>query len=140
MFRCTIFNHDYTFGTPTGQVATTPVRVTQVGTVLVKGPAPRQAAAQAYVRCVGRQRARLLRQQRQAPRHIAAQEANLGQIAASLRKTKSRIGECYQFDNLVEAWLIMVEPMPSVPCPTPSRSLSSRRKRLLHLLQSPSPN
>ena len=137
-YLCTIFS-DGTFGGGSadrpGDGPTLSVVATRIG---VSGRSLREAAARAYIRCVGRQRARLMRVKRKAPRRLAAQETNVRAIAASLRLTSGRHGTCYQLDNLVEVWYITVEP---VPTPAhPSRPPRSARSHLLRLLRSPSPN
>jgi hypothetical protein len=128
-FICTIYSQTQTFaGTkstadgdrdPDGALAK----------VVVSGASQRDAAARAYVECVGRQRARLLREKHNMPRRRAAQESNRKAIAASLRKTKPQ-GSCYLLDNFVEGWLIAVEPV----VPMPASSPLPRRLRLPHPL------
>ena len=59
-------------------------------------------------------------------------------IAASLRKTNRRIGECYELDHLVRSWLIKVEPAPANrPAP---RRLRLPASTLLQLGRAPFPN
>jgi hypothetical protein len=128
-FVCTIYGHDYTAGGPRGWLNARPVRLTAPRTVTVSGQTVREAAARAYVRCVGRRRARLLCSRQHAPRRVALQEADPKAIAASLRKTPAPGGACYQLDNLVEAWFIRVEPAPPL-----------RRRHLLRQLRQPLPN
>jgi hypothetical protein len=140
-YTCTIYSHDFTFGGVKGFTGTDPVFDEPFARVVVSGRSLREAAARAYVKCVGRQRADQMREQRRAPAKVVAQETSCKAIAASLRKTTRRIGECYEMDNLLQAWSIKVEPVlsnlrssrqPSRPCLSPSR--------LLHLSSSPSPN
>ena len=128
-FVCTIYGHDYSAGGPPAWLSARPVLVTAPRTVTVSGGNLREAAARAYVRCVGRRRARLLCSRQHAPRRVALQEADAKAIAASLRKTPSPGGACYQLDNLVEAWFIRVEAAPPLP-----------RRPLLRQLRQPPPN
>jgi hypothetical protein len=135
---CTIYSRDYTFG---GGFAQRSVDgpLTRVGSVRVSAPSLREAAARAYVHCVGRERARLMRVQKKAPRRLAAQEANVQAIAASLRRTSGRLGTCYQLDDVAEGWYITVEPFPA-PVHSPRRPPRQALSRLLGLLHSPCPN
>jgi hypothetical protein len=133
-YLCTVYNRDYTLGSSQTVV---------VGTATVAGHTVREAAARAYVRCVGSQRARVMQQKCKAPRAVIAQETNFRAIAACLRKTSTRLGDWYRFDNLVEAWDIHVEPLPASPPSSPR--LPERRSLpplpvLLALLQRPSWN
>ena len=125
-FVCTIYGHDYSAGGPRAWLSAEPVCVRVLPSVTVSGPDGRAAAARAYVRCVGRRRVRVVQ--------FARGEADPKAIAASLRKTPAPGADCYQLDNLVEAWFIRVEPAPPLP----------RRKRLrrplLRQLRQPSPN
>lgn len=127
-FHCTVYTRDYTFGAGEGGTSTPPGAL--VGTLTVSGATAREAAARAYVKRVGKDRARRMRDELDAPRAVVAQETNVRAIAACLRKMGSRLGNCYQYDNFVEAWFIHVEPVeaPSpLPAPKPSRL---RRLRL----------
>jgi hypothetical protein len=140
-YTCTIWTHGETFGGRLGFVGTDPVCDMPLAHVVVSGRSLREAAARAYVKCVGRSRARHMRAKLSAPRQVIAQETNCKAIAASLRKTARRDGECYELDNFLVAWSIKVEPV--VSNPRPSRQLSRLRlcpSRLLHLSSSPSPN
>src|SRR5262249_23026703 len=115
-YLCTIYTPEQTFsGTNTGLE---PSFGSPWAEVEVSGKSDREAAARAYVQCVGKERARLMRQKLHAPGHIVAQETNRKAIAASLRKTTRRIGECYEMDNFVDTWLIKVQPVcpASRPC------------------------
>jgi hypothetical protein len=137
-YFCTIFNHDYTFGTEQG-----PASATLVATTTVRADSPRAAAAKGYVRGVGSDRARLLQDVLHAPPTVVRQETDWRAIAPGLMRSPEQ-GNCYCFDNLVEAWYITVEPTPlslsrRLPRPSRRRLLSSRR-RLLHSLRHPSPN
>ena len=69
-FLCTIHGHDYTAGGPRAWLNAEPVCVTVLPSVTVSGPNGREAAARAYVRCVGRERARRMSRQH-APRRVA---------------------------------------------------------------------
>lgn len=132
-YHCTIYSHAFTAANGTGHAGTDPSFDAPVASVVVGGASSRQAAARAYVRCVGRERARILAQKPTVRPEMAAQEASPRAIAASLRRTARRIGEVYELDNLNEAWFIKVEPMPA---PRPVR-LPSRLLLLLSRLPSP---
>ena len=139
-YLCTIYNHDYTFGGKQGFVGTEPAFDSPVGSVVVSGSSLRQAAARAYIRCVGQKRARQMRKDARAPRNVIAQETSCQAIAASLRKTAGRFGEFYELDNFLNGWLIKVEPVSSS---TPATTALPQRLRLpLPFLfhRSPSPN
>jgi hypothetical protein len=139
LYTCTIYSHDFTFGGAKGFTGTDPVFDAPTAQVVVSGRNLRQAAARAYVKCIGRRRAKEMLRNLDAPREVIQQETSCKAIAASLRKTARRIGECYELDNFVEAWSIKVEPLPS----RPSARLRPVRLPvpLLHRLSSsPSPN
>jgi hypothetical protein len=103
-----------------------------VASVVVSGSSARQAAARAYVKTVGRQRASRLRQGKKTPAAVVAQETSPKAIAAGLRKVHRRFGECFEMDNYHDVWSIQVA---SVPMNLPLPSLL-----LYHLSRSPSPN
>lgn len=141
-YFCTIYTHDCT---PATTATTTSSDGDPAGSplaqVLVSGETMRDAAARAYVQCVGRERARMLQEQLRAPRKLARQETNAKAIAASLRKTKRSGGECYLLDNYAEGWYIHVEPVVNMPgASSRLRKLRLPHKRLLHLSRTPSPN
>ena len=79
-----------------------------------------------------------MRQQPWSREDVASQETSRRAIAASLRKTNRRIGECYELDHLVRSWLIKVEPAPA-NLPTPRR-LRLPASTLLRLGRAPFPN
>jgi hypothetical protein len=140
-YTCTIYGHDYTFGGSESFTGTDPVFDEPLNRVVVSGRSFRDAAARAYVQCVGRGRAAQLRRQRRAPRKVVAQETSCKAIAACLRKAIWHIGECYEMDNFLQAWIIKVEPVLSRP--RLSRQPSSPRlstSRLIQLSSFPSPN
>jgi hypothetical protein len=140
-YTCTIYSHDYTFGGGKGFTGTDPVFDEPLARVVVAGRSLREAAARAYVKCVGRQRAEQMREQQSAPAKVIALETSCKAIATSLRKTTRRIGECYEMDNFLAAWFIKVEPVPANL--RPSRQLSRLNLNaacLLHLSAYPSPN
>ena len=137
-FLCTIYAHDYTTTGGKGGVATEPAFDSPTARVVVKGSSSREAAARAYVRAVGRGRARWMRQQPWSREEVASQETSRRAIAASLRKTNRRIGECYELDHLVRSWLIKVELAPAnLPA---SRRLRLPASTLLRLGRAPFPN
>ncbi len=140
-YTCTIFGHDYTFGGDQGFTGTDPVFDEPLARVVVLGRSSREAAARAYVKCVGRKRAEQMREERRAPGKVIMLETSRKAIAASLRKTTRRIGECYEMDHLLQAWFIKVEPvLPNSPSPRSSSRLRLSTSRFLHLSSSPSPN
>lgn len=136
-YLCTIYTHDYTFGGGKGGVTTEPDFDNPMAQVVVGGNNGREAAARAYVQAVGRKRARWMRQQSWSSEEVASQETSRRAIAASLRKTNRRIGECFELDHLVRAWLIKVEPAPAVP---QLRRLRLDASTLWQFGQSPFPN
>jgi hypothetical protein len=133
MFLCTIYTHDTTTGGGKGGVATEPAFDSPLARLVVGG-----SSLRAYVRAVGRKRARWMRRQPWSREEVASQETNRRAIAASLRKTNSRIGECYEMDHLVRSWLIKVEPAPqNLPAP---RRLRLPTSTLHRLCRTPFPN
>ncbi len=137
-FVCTIYSHEYTTTGDKGGVTTEPVFDHPMARVVVKGSSLREAAARAYVRAVGRQRAQWMRQQPWSREEVASQETSSRAIAASLRKTNRRIGECYELDHLVRSWLIKVE---FAPANLPAfRRLRLPASTLLRLGRAPFPN
>jgi hypothetical protein len=101
--------------------------------VFVEAGTRREAAARAYVLCVGRKKSR--QRSRQALENL---EGCPAAIACSLRRTQTRVGEVYELDNVTESWLIKV-----VPATPPSLRLTSPRPtipRLIHLCRIISPN
>jgi hypothetical protein len=140
-YTCTIYSHDCTIGGAKGFTGSDPVFDSPTAYVVVSGRSLRDAAARAYVKCIGRERARQMRQTLHAPREVIQQETSCKAIAASLRKTARRIGECYELDNFVEAWSIKVEPLAS-PCPSSPRlnALRLPSPLLWRLSANPSPN
>src|SRR3954468_3534247 len=102
-YLCTIYTHDYTTTGGKCGVATEPAFDSPLVQVVVGGATLREAAARAYVRAVGRVRARWMRRQPWSRQEVGSQETSNRAIAASLRKTNRRIGECYEMDHLVRA-------------------------------------
>jgi hypothetical protein len=141
-FLCTIYSHDEQCGGVPGGPGLQPRVEAPLATVTVSGRSLREAAARAYVRGVGRTRARILRDHLKAPRAVFAQETNVKAIAAGLRRTSSGLGDCYQLDNLLEAWYIKVEPLPanSMPRLPRLRRLRLSPPVLRRLLRHASPN
>jgi hypothetical protein len=138
-YFCTIYTHDCTFATTQGSSADGDQSGgTPLARVLVSGSSKRQAAAQAYVECVGRERARLMREL--GSRRLAKQEMNARAIAASLRKTNRSGGDCYLLDNYVEGWYVHVEPVIDLPRPASPRRLRLPHPLLVRLSRTPSPN
>jgi hypothetical protein len=139
-YTCTIYSHDYSFGGAKGFTGTDPVFDAPLVQVEVSGRSLREAAARAYVKCIGRARAKQMAEKLSAPQEVIAQEKNCKAIAASLRKTVRRIGECYELDNFVEAWFIKVAPMCSQPASPRLHTPRLSIPLLHHLSFSPSPN
>jgi hypothetical protein len=140
-YICTIYSNDHTFAGKKGFAGGGCQGDAPLAQVVVSGESPRQAAAQAYVECVGRARARMLREKHTAPRSVTAQETNPRAIAASLRKTRRPQGEGYLLDNFLEGWWITVEsvlPMPTAP--RRPRRVRLPRPLLHHFLRTPLPN
>jgi hypothetical protein len=139
-FFCTIWNRDCTFGEGTGRTQPAMAGVTLVGTARVRAGSPRAAAAKGYVRCVGRGQARLLKDVLKAPPALIQQETDWRAIAPGLMRSSGRLGDCYCFDNLVEAWYITVEPPASPTSSRLPRHPSRRSRSLWHSLLHPLPN
>jgi hypothetical protein len=138
-FVCSIYNHDYTFG---NSADADPACVTLIARTAVRAGSPRSAAAKVYVRCVGRRRARLLQDVLQAPPSLIQNETDWRAIAPGLMWSSGRLGDCYCFDNLIEAWYIVVTPA-TLPLPAKRLPPSSRQplpRRLLRSLRCPSAN
>lgn len=137
-YLCTIYTHVCSLSGKQGFVGTEPAFDAPVTSVIVSGSSFREAAARAYVRCVGRQRADWLRQHAKAPEEVISQETSRKAIAASLRKVARRVGVCYEMDNFVDGWSIKVEPAPaSHPL---QRRLRLPQPLLHHLSRYLSPN
>jgi hypothetical protein len=140
-YLCTIFSHNPTFAGSSGFAGNSTDAETPLARLVVAAASPRDAAACAYVECVGRTRARLLRHKEGMPRSVAALEANPRAIAASLRKMKRRQGAGYLLDNLVEGWSILVDAVVPTPAsPRQPRPIRLPHPLLLHFLRTPLPN
>ena len=140
-YICTIYSHDHTFAGKQGFAGGDADGDASLARVVIAAPSPRDAAARAYVECIGRARARLMREKRQAPRSVAAQETNPRAIAASLRKTGRPQGECYLLDNYVAGWCITVEPVvPTLPSSPLPRRVRLPHPLLVHFSRTPLPN
>jgi hypothetical protein len=114
---------------------------TPVATLTVTGRSVREAAARAYVRGVGRLRAKVLREQLHAPRAVVASETDPRAIAAGLRKTSRGGSVCYQMDNPIDTWCIQVEPLGLTGKPAPRLRRSRLSPSVLfRLCQQPSDN
>lgn len=135
-FLCTIYTYagSFTSTKPQAGLPCDPTTDSPVASIVVSGSTLRQAAARAYVRCVGRERARKLQQAGTAPAAVIAQETSCKAIALSLRKVHRRFGECYEMDNLHDVWSIKVEAMNS------PRRLRLSAQQLYHLSRTSSPN
>jgi hypothetical protein len=139
-YICTIYSLEHTFAGKQNPAGGGADADGPLGKVVVSGSSPRQAAARAYVECVGHSRARLLREQHGMPRSVAAQEANPRAIAASLRKTKRTPGDCYLLDNFLEGWLITVDSVVPTPPAPRLRRLRLPHPLLVHLSRTPLSN
>lgn len=131
-YTCSIYSQAGLFATTSPKAD--PDGDSPVVRVVVSGSSLREAAARAYVRCVGRQRAKWMRDHGKSPAAVVAQETNRRAIAASLRKVTRRFGECYEMDNLTAVWSIKVEPTAQ------PRRLRLPHLRLYHLSRSSVPN
>jgi hypothetical protein len=127
-FLCTIYNEQVSAD---GSGHLTPAVVTLVARSVVRAGSRRSAAAKVYVRCVGRQRARLLKEVLHAPSILIRHETDWRGIAPGLTHSSNRLGDCYCFDSLFELWYIAVAPA-GVPLPA-KRLLSASRTRLTSL-------
>jgi hypothetical protein len=137
-YRCAIYNYDHASTAPMPGMSTSPhVPACLVAIVTVSAPSPRQAAARAYVRRVGRRRARLFQEMFPGPKSFAQRESNPQAVARKLRLTANWIGDCWQLDNPAEAWFIRVEPRNARPHPLHRPRPSPP---LLHQLRYPPPN
>jgi hypothetical protein len=135
LYFCTLYKRDYTFGGKQGYTGMEPACGEPQARVTVSAGSLREAAACAYIRCVGRQRVRNLRRQQVAPAKVLALQTNPRAIAASLRKTSGRMGEGYELDHVDRSWFIQVCPLPTSP-----RRLRLSARRLLRLCRTPFPN
>jgi hypothetical protein len=137
-YLCTIYTHDCTFAGAKTFTGTEPAFGSPVASLLVRGTSERDAAARAYIRAVGRDRARGLREQGLVREEILAQETKPGAIAASLRKVAGRSGLRYEMDNFADAWSIRVEPAPTAT--RLPRRLRLKSRLLYRSSRFPSPN
>lgn len=80
--------------------------VVEIGRWIAIADSPRNAAARAWVRTVGRARVRKLHELN-APIAIIEHEGDPQQIASELATCDLWIGECFKLDNLAEAWYIV---------------------------------
>jgi hypothetical protein len=136
-YRCTLFHHNYTLGDEDDVLDLEyhpAVRIARVG---VLARTARQAAARAYVRTVGRARARKL-WEISAPMVIVLAEAHWRVMARWLDVTNNWLGRCFVHDNQVEAFYIRVELGTASPRAIAGRL--ARRRRLLWASRTPSPN
>ncbi|MGL4553654.1 MAG: hypothetical protein ACRC33_21030 [Gemmataceae bacterium] len=133
-YHCTLFTQTFS-ATRQTFAGTEPSFDAPVVSVTVRGDSLRLAAARAYVRCVGRERAKRLAELPHVRPEVAALDASPRAVAAGLRKTHGRIGEVFELDNANESWFIKVVPM------TPRPRRARVHSRLLYLSSlSPSPN
>jgi hypothetical protein len=133
-FLCTVYNHDCTQGT-SAESGPSLLAATPVGGVVVRARSPRSAAAKGYVRCVGRGRARILKEVLHASQGVYRGETDWQAIAPGLMRVDERLGDCYCLDNLSEAWFITVEP---APLPLPSGRRPCSRRHFLRSCRNPS--
>ncbi len=102
----TIFHSD-TFAPDVESAVGDAAGVSILTRVTIKAGNPRQAAARAYVRRVGKVRSRLFREMN-APQALVEFETSVRSVGKALRRGPSGLGDYYH-DNLVEAWYFRVE-------------------------------
>jgi hypothetical protein len=136
-YTCTIFNHDYTFEEHESWLGPEHVPAVRVASVTVRARSRREAAARAYVRTVGRVRARKLRELN-APAVLVRAESRWRVLARGLGRVRNWLGDCFTYDNMVEVFLVRVQRRPGTPRAAARRQ--ARRHRLLRALRSPSIN
>lgn len=137
-YFCTIYTRECTPASTTTAGGSGGGDGSPLARVSVSGSSKRRAAAQAYVECVGRERARLMRE-RLVPARLARLQADADAIAASLRKVNRSGSDCYLLDDLAQGWFVHVEPVVDAPRTSPRR-LRLPVPLLLHLHRTPSPN
>lgn len=136
-YLCTIYNYDYTFGDDEALLGPHYVPAVRVARVAVLARNGREAAARAYVRTVGRVRARKLRELN-APAGCLLAETRWRTLARGLGRTSNWLGDCFVYDNRVEAFYVRVERRPAA-LRAAARG-HARRWRLLQALRRPSAN
>jgi hypothetical protein len=80
--------------------------VVEVARTIALASTKREAAARAWVRTVGRERARAMRELG-APVAVLEMNSDRGQIASELTNAELWIGECLKLDNGVESWFVV---------------------------------
>ncbi len=68
----------------------------------------KEAAAKAYIRCVGLQRVQILENWK-APDFIVGMETDIGGLAAQVERCDTRLGQ-YKYDNKAQVWYFNVQP------------------------------
>ncbi len=123
-YRCAVYNHNYTFGDDEPRLGLAFAALARVAVVSVRAGNLRAAAARAYVRTAGRLRARVLRRIN-APSFLIELETDAGLLEQGLTPAAFWLGDCFVWDNAVEAWYITVE-----QCDAYRRRLAVPRYRL----------
>jgi hypothetical protein len=137
-FHCVIFNHDYTSQDQEAWFRPGCTRVVRVATATVFARCRRAAAARAYVRTVGKARARFLRDLN-APAIVIEIESRWRTLARGLQRAHIWPGDClFVWDNQVEAFYVRVVRLQSMPASAVRRQ--AFRRRLLRSLRSASLN
>ena len=129
LYTCTIYNDNYSaedYEALLGPYFVPAVRVARISVLAQNG---REAAARGYARTVGRVRARFLRDLN-APTVCILLETRWRGLARGLRRTTNWLGDCFFYDNRVEAFYIRAVRQ-SVTTSAESRRRSGRRRRLL---------
>jgi hypothetical protein len=139
LYRCTIYNFDYTFGEydDKGCMFFVPAERVAIATTWARGEL--EAAAKSYCRTVGRERVRILRKLN-APEVIIKLNRDWRTMAACLSLTTIWLGDCYFIDNKVESFYIRVESNFTVSPSLQWTNRLRRRWRLLLALRPPKPN
>jgi hypothetical protein len=136
-YLCTVYNYNYTFGGDEALLGSHYVPAVRVARIAVLARNGREAAARGYVRTVGRVRARFL-QSLNAPEICVLIESRWRRMAGAMRRTTNWLGDCFVFDNRVEAFYVQIERLSSTAGSGARRQ--TRRGRLLRALRSSSLN
>jgi hypothetical protein len=137
-YTCTIFNHNYTFEEHEAWLGPEHVPAVRVASIIVRARSRREAAARAYVRTVGRVRARILRDLN-APAILVRFETRWRVLARGLGRVRNWLGDCFTYDNMVEAFFVRVQRRPDIQG-LAGREALRRRRRLLRALAIAAPN
>jgi hypothetical protein len=137
-YVCTIYNQNYTFQAQEAWFRPGCTRAVRVAKAAVFARNRREAGAKAYVRTVGRVRARVLRELN-APTIMIEIETRWRALARGLCRARIWPGDClFAWDNSVEIFYVRVARVPAVPSAAARRR--AFRRRLLRSVLSPSLN